>query len=257
MITVPPTTLVQLSDIHYSGDNPLKGLNKLPAEGLQQVLKHLEENIPGDKTIILTGDLVDSPEPAFYEELASIFKSLPHKVLTIPGNHDSLEMMEKHLFGHNIFSSFSLTTENWLILLCDTNHPTQVEHAGRIISKDLQALEQALMAHPNQNALIFMHHPPVSFGAAWFKQIILENAAEFNSTIERFEQVKAIIFGHAHTEFSLLRQKKLYLGCPSTWIQFNHSLNEQLGFTAAPSAYMSYRLYRDGSLLFQTHYCWP
>ncbi|KTD23383.1 3',5'-cyclic-nucleotide phosphodiesterase [Legionella lansingensis] len=255
MSTNSPITLVQLSDLHFSGEKPLKNHPKLPAEGLANVLKHIETTIPEEKIIILTGDLVADPDPALYQELASIFRTLPHTVAAIPGNHDSFEMMKEHFFGYNISSKTVLSIGKWLNILLDSSHSGLVKHSGRIINSDLEMLENTLTQHPNQHILIFLHHPPIAFGSEKFKKIILENAADFNSIVQRFEQVKAVIFGHAHTEFSLLRQKILYLSCPSTWAQFDRS-QDDLFFMPTPSAYNSYRLYDDGSFLFMTHYCW-
>jgi Icc protein len=256
MAILPSSMLVQLSDIHFSGDKLLKLKNILPAKGLQQVLHHIENTIPGFKIFILTGDLVATPEPVLYQDLAAIFTALPYPVVAIPGNHDSLNMMEKYFFGQNITSKFFLSVENWLAIFLNSTHKGKVEHAGRIIQSDLDLLENTLAQHPNQNALIFLHHPPISFGAAWFRTILLENSEEFNAVLERFEQVKAILFGHAHTEYRLLRKKKLYLACPSTWAQIDHSEDNKVKFASTPPAYNSYQLCPDGSLSFMTHYCW-
>ena len=51
-------------------------------------------------------------------------------------------------------------------------------------------------------------------------KIKLQNPDEFYAIIDRYPQVKLVLFGHIHQAFEQQRRGVSYLGSPSTCVQF-------------------------------------
>ena len=65
-----------------------------------------------------------------------------------------------------------------------------------------------------------MHHPPVIVGSKWVDKLGLVSFERFNVVVEENSQIKLVICGHIHQEYSQpLGQAMLYT-TPSTSVQF-------------------------------------
>ena len=98
-----------------------------------------------------------------------------------------------------------------------------------------------------------MHHPPILFGAPWFQGICLENRIEFLKVLDGYKNIKAVIFGHAHLEYTYLLNNVTYIGAPSTWRQFNHDA-KTFAYNDMPGGYNWYVLGANGRITFGTQY---
>jgi Icc protein len=63
-----------------------------------------------------------------------------------------------------------------------------------------------------------LHHHAQPVGGI-MDTMMLENAAQFLTTIAPFNQVKAVLCGHVHQEFSTIKNNIHYLATPSTCFQ--------------------------------------
>ena len=55
----------------------------------------------------------------------------------------------------------------------------------------------------------------------WDDNKSLENSDDFFQTIDKFSNIKAIIWGHAHQGSKFYRNNVKLFSCPSTTLQFN------------------------------------
>lgn len=246
--------IIQISDTHLLEDSQKMVEGRFPRAQLLQALLHIEQHIKGEKILIVTGDLVSDITPKTYAILSTIFNQFTGQVYIIPGNHDDPTYIKKYIVGQNIHHSAYLQLANWKLILLDSSVSGIKLGSGKLSASELQRLELNLNQKPVSNTLIFMHHPPVLFGAKWFQEICLENADEFHAITKGRKEIKAIIFGHAHTQWSNTIDGQRYICCPSTWRQMDHNNDEIAVYSNLPGGYNWYQLGEDGTFQFGTHY---
>ena len=115
------------------------------------------------------------------------------------------------------------------------------------VLNQLQLLERALSEAPERHHLVCFHHHPVSIGCRWMEPIGLRNPDALFAVLERYPQVRAVLWGHIHQEIDELRNNVRMLASPSTCVQFkpesgNFAVGEQ-----APG-YRWFDLFADGRI---------
>jgi Icc protein len=246
--------IIQISDTHLLEDSQQISKGRFPHAQLVRALLHINQHINGEKILIVTGDLVSDVTPNTYKILSTIFNQFAGQVYIIPGNHDDSNYIKQYIVGENINHSGYLQFANWKLILLDSSMPGIKLGSGKLSVAELQRLETLLNQKPVVNTLIFMHHPPILFGAKWFQEIYLENRDEFHAIIKYRKEVKAIIFGHAHTQWSNIVDGIQYICCPSTWRQIDHSNDEKAVYNDLPGGYNCYQLGEDGTFQFESYY---
>lgn len=76
-------------------------------------------------------------------------------------------------------------------------------------------------------------------------QISLRNPDHLFAVLDRYPQVKVVLFGHIHQEFALTRAGIEYLGCPSTCVQFKPS-QPDFALDQQPPGFRLLTLHPDG-----------
>ena len=248
--------IIQISDLHFSDDPSFKKAGKQPKEELIKTFNDIEKSAHHDDIIVLSGDLVLSPCEELYTKLSNFLSEKKFTFYAIPGNHDDYSLMKSHFFTRpNILSNtYFHFGNNWLIMLMDSSHPGKNLGSGRILETDFLALKNSSDNNPEKNIIVFLHHPPISFGASWFQNICLENSQKFIETINTCKNIKHVISGHAHTSHNIFKDDILYICAPSSWVQFNHKIDETCTYTKQPPGYNTYELKEDGSFSFTSIY---
>lgn len=218
MLQMSSLQVVQLSDTHLfsNPDQELLGLATL--DSFTAVLKSLHQLQPHPDVLLLTGDLSQDETQQSYEHLRDLIEPLSIPTYWLPGNHDQYPLMEKILDGGWLSAQKVFQRGGWNFILLNSMLPGQVY--GKLSAESLMGLEQQLAHLPNHPTLIALHHPPCSIGSHWMDRINLRNAAALFEVLDRYQQVKLVLFGHIHQEFDYIRQGVRYLGCPSTCVQF-------------------------------------
>jgi Icc protein len=94
--------------------------------------------------------------------------------------------------------------------------------------------------------VVSLHHPPFKVCSRWLDDSTLQNPGALFAVLDRYPNVKLVLFGHIHQVFSQQRKHIHYLGTPSTSIQFQpHSSNFALDQEAP--GFRVLRLYPDGT----------
>lgn len=246
-----PLQVLQFTDLHLVCDpeQELWGINTY-----RQFTRTVQEAMtlyPRADLVLLTGDLVHDPHIEAYQLLQRYISQLPYPIYRIPGNHDDLELIDRHLSGGNLRSETTVRIGTWQIILLDSNAPAP--EGGRLDKTQLQCLGEVLSAFPEHNALVCLHHHPVPIKSPWMDAMALVNPDEFFQILDRHPQVKAIVWGHIHQEFDSRRQGVRLLGTPSTSTQFvpycDHFQKDDLG-----PGFRWLLLHPDGRLETQVHY---
>ena len=239
-----PLRLLQLTDPHLFGDPGGKLLGITTRRSFESVLTlALSGNIPPD-ALLLTGDLVHDETPAGYRYLRERLRStgVPH--YCIGGNHDIPSLMTDHLDSAAPGSVALRRLGRWNLILLDSS--TSDSDGGYLTEIQLTRLAE-LLADERAPALIALHHHPAAIGSTWIDRIGVANGAELLALCERHAQVKAVLFGHIHQDFSARHGDCLLLGAPSTCLQFTPK-SPDFAIDEIPPGYRELRLHPDGRL---------
>lgn len=212
-----PLQVVQISDTHLFADPHRELVGITTADSLKGVLQDIRHLQPRPDLLLLTGDLSQDESLESYERLRDLIDPLEIPTYWIPGNHDRPIWMEQAL-GMVPFSADKVFQKGgWNFILLSSMVPGRVY--GEISAESLNWLEQQLQQsdHPT---LLALHHPPCPIGSEWMDQIGLRNPDPLFALVDRYPQVKVMLFGHIHQAFETTRNQVSILGCPSTCVQF-------------------------------------
>lgn len=210
--------IAQLTDTHLFADDDGIMMGMKTAESLQAVIEKVAELPRRPDVLLLTGDLSQDETAASYERLRQAIAPLNIPTYSIPGNHDVRAVMQPILQGGTLHTERSLQIGGWNVVLLDS--VVEGQTAGEITDAELAFLADQLAAFPTHPALVALHHPPCLIESPWMDDITLQQAERLYAVLDRFPQVKVVIFGHVHQAFEGDRQGVQYLGAPSACVQF-------------------------------------
>ncbi|MCU1750737.1 3',5'-cyclic-AMP phosphodiesterase [Pseudomonas sp. 6D_7.1_Bac1] len=236
--------LVQLSDSHLFADaqGTLLGMNT--RDSLQKVIELVLAQQPHIDLMIASGDLSQDGTLESYEQFREMTRQIDAPARWIPGNHDEPQIMARAAVQSQLLEPV-VDIGNWRITLLDSAVPGSVP--GYLQDDQLQLLVRALSEAPERHHLVCFHHHPVSIGCAWMDPIGLRNPEALFAVLDRFPQVRAVLWGHVHQEIDQLRNDVRLIASPSTCIQFEPGSVDFKVDTLAPG-YRWLRLLPDGRL---------
>lgn len=235
--------LVQITDPHLYADtseglygvNSYQSFEAVVAEAAKQTID----------LALVTGDLVHDESEQGYKNLRQSLQRLNAPTHLIPGNHDDFIFMLSEFKQGLISCEKQIELGNWQVLMLNSQVPGKVQ--GHLDDAELSWLEQCLAQSGDRHSLIFLHHNPVAVDCKWLDPLGLDNAGKLFEVIASNSQVKAVVWGHVHQEFSEERAGVQLLSTPSTCIQFKPGA-ENFELDYLPAGYRWFRLFEDGSL---------
>ncbi|MGY2288906.1 3',5'-cyclic-AMP phosphodiesterase [Pseudomonas sp. SDO528_S397] len=244
--TLNPDTalLVQLSDSHLfaQADGGLLGMNT--RDSLQKVIDLVRAQQADIDLVLATGDLSQDGTLASYQVFRDLSGQIPAPARWIPGNHDEPQVMAQAAV-HSALLEPVVDVGNWRVTLLDSAVPGSVP--GYLADQQLQLLAQALSEAPQRHHLVCLHHHPVPIGCAWMAPIGLRNPDALFAVLDRFPQVRAVLWGHVHQPIDRERKGVRLLASPSTCIQFAPG-SEDFQVSEEAPGYRWLRLHADGRL---------
>ena len=242
--------LAQLTDTHIFAD-PGELLAGVDTTGtLLDVISAVQRQGNLDFAL-LTGDLAGDPSVQVYEKLAGLLRRVELPVYCLPGNHDDPGLMDRLLNSGNVSTANYLTGGTWSIILLNTHKPGA--EGGCLSAAELSCLDAALERSRGRHVLVCLHHHPVSIRSPWMDAMALENSEALFDALDRHDNVRGIIWGHIHQEFSMTRNGALLLGSPSTCVQFLPQA-ERAGVDDKPPAYRTLTLTAEGAIRTRVHW---
>ncbi len=244
LTTADAALLVQLSDSHLfaEADGALLGMKT--CESLQKVIELVLEQQPQIDLMIATGDLSQDGTLASYQQFRQMTAQIDAPARWIPGNHDEPQIMQMAAVQSALLEPV-VDIGNWRVTLLDSAVPGSVP--GYLQDDQLQLLARALSEAPERHHLVCLHHHPVSIDCAWMEPIGLRNPEAFFDVLDRFPQVRAVLWGHVHQEIDRERNGVRLIASPSTCIQFEpRSADFKVGEQAP--GYRWLRLLPDGRI---------
>lgn len=247
MPTVPahvPLRVIQITDFHLktTPGSLIWGVD-IDA-GLTAVLARIQEQHPTADFILATGDLVGD-EPDAYGRLRSFLEPLGLPVYCLPGNHDFPAVMGRVLCNGRVRKERHVIAGNWQFVLLDSSVPGTPD--GHLAYGELALLDTALALHPDLHTMVCLHHNPVPIHSPWLDPMMVSNGEALFEVLARYPQVRAVVWGHIHSEFNAWRGDIQLLGTPATCVQFKAD-QPDVQVDTLPPGYRWFELYPDGSL---------
>ncbi len=246
-LALPPDALriVQITDSHLYADpnGSLAGINTL--HSFHAVLELIRSPVLTADMILATGDLVHDASLTGYQRIKDALSEFGVPVYCLPGNHDLPQVMAECLNQGTISSPKWITRGNWLIMMLDST--IRGEEGGHLSEAELQQLQQGLERYPDHHALICLHHHPVPIGSAWMDRMALDNPERFFSLLQRFPNVRGILWGHIHQAYDARYRGMRLMGSPSTCIQFEPRV-DHFGIDDEAPGLRWLELYPDGRI---------
>ncbi|HHJ1296095.1 3',5'-cyclic-AMP phosphodiesterase [Pseudomonas sp. P1B16] len=239
-----PVHVVQLTDAHLFADpaGTLLGLNT--RDSLRHVVAQVQREQPAIDLLLCTGDLSQDASVASYEAFRELTAGFGVATRWLPGNHDEARVMADIAQGTDLVQAVT-DIGGWRIVMLDSAVAGATH--GLLEEAQLSLLEGALKTAGERHCLVCFHHQPVDIGCAWIAPIGLRNAQALFGIVERYPQVRGLLWGHVHQPWDEMREGLRLLATPSTCIQFAaHS--EDFKVSEEQPGYRWLRLHADGRL---------
>ena len=241
---IPYVTVVQLSDSHLFAEPSGRLLGMETDDSLQQVISAVVAEQSNIDLLLCTGDISQDGSIASYQRFAEMVEILDTPMRWFAGNHDErLVLQDVCANTDRLDSVYDLGA--WRVVLLDSSVANKVY--GELANEQLEILEQALLSAGKRHVLIALHHHPVPINSRWMDKIGLHNAADMLAIISRYDNVKAVIWGHVHQAVDQQVDGIRWLAAPSTCVQFA-PYSEDFAVDDKAPGYRWLRLYEDGQL---------
>ncbi|MFH7029709.1 MAG: 3',5'-cyclic-AMP phosphodiesterase [Heteroscytonema crispum UTEX LB 1556] len=244
MNQVSPVSIAQVTDMHLFARENQQLLGMPTVQSFQVIIERLKKLCSELDLLLLTGDLSSDGTHQSYENLQNLLNPLKIPTYWLPGNHDSCTAMQEVLNIGMISRRKSFERGSWNFILLNSSVPGCVH--GHLSAQTLEWLDCELKIAGNKPTLLALHHHPVQVNSHWLDSSILQNPEEFFAVIDRYPQIKLVLFGHIHQEFHYQRHGVDYLGTPSTCIQFQPK-SSKFALEQKPPGFRLLKLYPNGS----------
>ena len=229
-------SFIQISDSHIDNDKFVMGVDS--QKNLSAVVSNISKNY--FDALIISGDLAHNGTLESYQKLQKILNPIESKIYMLHGNHDNLSNLSQ-IFNQSSLNNFIIGC--WEVIIIDSVQVGKV--SGRLNDEQLHTLSQKITTSSAKYIALCLHHPPVSMESDWNDALSLENPEDLFAVIDQFDNIKAIMWGHAHQCAEFNRKGVKLFSCPSTALQFNG----QSGI-----GYNHYTLNDDGEIYCKTHW---
>ncbi|HEX5515482.1 MAG TPA: 3',5'-cyclic-AMP phosphodiesterase [Gammaproteobacteria bacterium] len=238
--------VLQITDTHLFGDpaGRLAGM-ETDSSSLEVIERVMADFWPAD-LILATGDIVHDGTEQAYRRFKERFEQFGVPTLVIPGNHDRPELLRRIMRGGFVQAVDHFLLDQWLFVMLDSTVPGT--DGGHLTESELALLERRLSAYPDHHAMVCLHHHPVSVDCDWIDLIGVDNGDALFAVIDRFPQVRSVVWGHIHQDYSGERNGVQLYASPSTCVQFKP---QQTNFALddLPPGFRWFELYPDGRIV--------
>lgn len=229
-----PVCVAQISDLHIKKPGALAYGRVDTAKALERCIAALNNLTPAPDLVVISGDLADTPTPEEYDHLRRLLAPLKLPFASIPGNHDSREMM-RTAFPASKYAQLSGPLNQRielagldLVLLDSSVHG---KPHGLLDAATLEWLDATLTSAPERPALLFLHHPPFKAGIWHMDRQDLFNADALAEIVRRHFRVRLVATGHIHRA-----TLTMFAGVPTTICPApNHAVDLDLAQLREPS----------------------
>ncbi len=233
-MTIPPSLIAQISDLHIKRPGELAYGRVDTAAALSRCVRELNRFTPRPEMVVISGDLVDTPVKEEYDHLKTLLAPLEIPFVAIPGNHDERTLFRAALPDQPYVCqrgalNLRLSIDDLDILLINSSVPGAPH--GELDVETLAWLEAALGAASSRPTLLFLHHPPFGTGIGHMDVQNLRNAEALAALVAKHARVRLIAAGHVHRATLAMFAGIAATICPAP----NHAVALDLGANMRPS----------------------
>ena len=227
--------LIQITDTHILPPGELLYGSIDTASHLRETVGQINRIQPKPDLVLITGDLVESPDEACYQQFIDLIKPLELPAYVIPGNHDNPQIM-LGVFAHTPYfpvsdDTFQYEIEDLPFRILALNSYSDGTQLPEFDDQRVSWLHKQLSRSDNP-VLIAIHHPPMTTGIEFIDMGGSEWFQGFKSVLAEHPQVKLVICGHCHTDIcGRIGQVPVYMASATA-----HQLIAARGMDIAPSA---------------------
>ncbi|MBK8024860.1 MAG: metallophosphoesterase [Chloroflexi bacterium] len=220
---------VHITDTHISADPHynMPGASHTPMVGAQALVNKLK-HLPFQPDFVLhTGDVAYEPDDSAYAAAKDILGQIPYPVHYLPGNHDSVTGLQRHLLGiadpREAYDT-EFEVNGVQVITVDSNRPAEPPR-GRVSDAQLAWLEARCKADDPRPLIVAVHHNVLKVGIPWWDDhMSLENGEEFHAALlPARNRLRGVFFGHVHQDTETYRDGILYSSALSSWYQIHAS----------------------------------
>jgi len=221
--------ILQITDLHLKADPAALWRGHNVQQSLDAVLQlATEHEYWPPELILVTGDIVDDETPDGYrdtyrrlaeqlrQQLGGNASDTTH-IGFIPGNHDNPAILEQSCKDLNIEACGVFKLNNWQLIQLDSTLPDSDD--GELGGEQLSIVDAALANPKAEHTLVVLHHPLIKLDSAWMDSMRVKDADALFTRIDNFnvgdQQVRAIIWGHAHQQIERLHNQVRLFGAPA------------------------------------------
>ncbi len=194
--------IAQISDLHMARPGELTLGNAPMAENLARCVAHINQLTRRPDLVLVTGDITHNGLPEEAELAASLLDRLQMPYFILPGNHDHREVLVQ-VFGPDHcrvdddgFVDYVIDDYDLRLVMLDSTMPGAP--GGEICERRAAWLADQLEKAPERPTLLFMHHPPASFGVIETDVDGFLGADRLGRILEQHPHVLRVLAGHIH-----------------------------------------------------------
>jgi len=205
-------SFIQISDSHIDDNKLVMGVDS--QANLSTIVSNISKHYY--EALLISGDLAHNGTLESYQKLRKILNPIEAKIYVLPGNHDDLSNLSQ-IFNQSSLCNFIIGC--WEVITIDSVQVGKV--SGRLNDEQLNSLSQQISSSSAKYIALCLHHPPVSMQSDWDDEMSLENPEDLFAVIDQFDNIKAIMWGHAHQCSESNRNGVKLFSCPSTALQYD------------------------------------
>jgi len=202
--------IAQISDAHIEGPGR-KTFGIAPmAEHLARCVAHINHLDPQPDLVLVTGDITNYGTLAEMTRAAAILDELRPRYYVIPGNHDTRAALlaafgPEHRPGQEgEFVQYVIEGYELRFIALDSTIPGAP--GGEICPDRAVWLEARLQEEPEKPTILFLHHPPATFGVIETDIDGFIGADRLGGIVARHPNIVQILAGHIHlSSFTMWR----------------------------------------------------
>ncbi len=231
--------IIQITDLHLATeDTDTRGVNVI--QNFLDIITAIQREKPD--LLVITGDVTYS-EGNFemYDWVKTNLEELQIPYRAIAGNHDNNLLLAKMFSNQNQGRTYwSEKMGNRKVFFIDSSD-------GIVPETQLQWLSQEL-GLVQEDAVIFMHHPPVRAGVKYMdEKWPLQNKETLQKILYDFPHLITVFCGHFHVEKTIQQKNITVHITPSTFCQMKWT-SEQFELDHYRIAYREINFRNDGAI---------
>src|SRR5476649_1574002 len=217
--------IIHLTDCHLFSTTNMTLHGHPTYRHLENVVDYIlkRDKFAGD-AVLITGDISQDGFLASYQLALRQLERLELPIFYIAGNHDDPDHLAFIFNGSAAVNPIDrLCMDKWRFIAVNTVQAGK--DGGWLSAPERNRLEQQLLDYKNVNIALVMHHHPVPVGIPLVDECRLLNGSEIIELCQSRSNIRSLICGHAHTQYSERQNRCLISVGPATCFQWRLGAN--------------------------------